>query len=188
MSSLLPVHYTQKEKDIESVFKNRFLNLKEEIGEGSFLNPSACDVKWLPLLSDFYGGLISYESDKSLREQIVAIPKIRRKLGTVDTVKKALKAFLIDDFELVEGVGSNILDGSWKLDGSVGLGTNAFWSYFSLKIGIKITNKRAEQLRIYIEKYKPIRSKLKRIDYVGRIKLDGSWKMNGEYNLGRSEV
>jgi phage tail P2-like protein len=92
MSSLLPVHYTKKEKDVESVFFDRVVRLKDEIGTGSFLNPSICDEKWLPLLSDFYGGLISYESDKSLREQIVAIPKIRRKLGTVNTVKKALQS------------------------------------------------------------------------------------------------
>lgn len=150
------------------------------------------------------------------RRVIAESVEIHRRKGTVASVKAILGAqgWVLDDpvfinqldgswsldgeitleqpyfdfgAELIERYGHEVLDGSWRLNGSVNLDDPYHWAEYRVRIFRLITNDQAEAIRRALSTVAPARCHLRALVYpVALQRLDGSWVLDGMFNLGEA--
>lgn len=186
LASLLPTHYTDHERNMEQIGVAVCDRIRSSLWSGRLHDPMTCDARYLRTLGKHFGVEYWWQniSEEEHRNLIARFPMIKRRRGTLWSVKQALS--VIDpDGHIVEGDYSVRYDGTAIYDGSVQYGYASHWAEFVVIASRAITNAQASQLRALIESVAPARSNLIRIDYTAAANTyDGSIIYDGTYNYG----
>lgn len=143
------------------------------------------------MLSD-PGWLLAATDDerRALLKESLALAKVR---GTPWSIKRALALSGWPGMAFEEGLPARTLDGSWILDGAVGLDQLNSWARFRAVQplpGKPVTPEHLALITRVINAWKPLRCHLEGIAFTlsftshlhGGV-LDGSWKLNGSITL-----
>jgi len=145
-----------------------------------------CDARYLRTLGKYYGVEYWWQniSEEEHRNLIKNFKMIKRRRGTLWAVRQAIN--VIDpSAKVLEAGRVKKLDGAWKLDGGIKLGYADHWAKYILMLTRTISNAEALNLRNMLAQVAPVRSYLELLDFTAHAKkLDGSFKLNGNYNLG----
>lgn len=186
MSNLIPTHYSDHEKYLDSVSQVVRDRIAADIWNAPLLDPMRCDARFLQALGKFYG--IEYWWDDLTEEEqrnfIMKMPLIKKRRGTLWAVKEALK--VIDaDGHVLEGDYTVRYDGSSLYNGIKQHGYVTHWAEYIVIASRPMINAQASQLRNMIESVAPVRSHLKRIDYTAVANnYNGAINYDGNYNYG----
>ncbi len=186
MANLLPAHYSEHEKNLETIVEAVFDRIIGSLWSGRLHDPMTCDARYLFVLGKHYGVEYWWQniSEEEHRTLIASFPMIRRRRGTLWAVKQAL--YVIDpNGYVIEGCFQNIHNGSVLRDGTIQRGYSSTWAQFVIITSMAMNNMQSVQLRKLIESVTPVRSELIRIDYSKTKNIrNGVLIRDGAYNRG----
>lgn len=184
VASILPATATDFERsvDLASARIQTFPDLIRPIWDAETCPPELLPwLAWAFSVDDWS----SSWSDETKREVIRQSVSIHRRKGTVGAIKDAIRAAGLGNAVLRERGGAVYLDGARDLDGSWTLSPGWEWAEYGVTMDRPITNAQAEIVRQIIASVAPLRCHLKELNFTEAAKLlDGTWRLNGEYNLG----
>lgn len=150
------------------------------------------------------------ETDEQRRALIKSSIGLHRHKGTPSAIRQMIRILGLGEVTIQEGVTMALLDGSWlldgvqtlgyaadywyldgsnTLDGTLYLGDNGAWAKYRLVMAAPIPNPQAALLRKALEHVAPARCWLRAIDYTNTVfSLDGTWLLDGAFNLGTHEA
>lgn len=186
MANLIPQHYTDRERKLDLICEAVFERIMGSLWTGRLHDPMTCDARFLFAVGKYYGVEYWWQNitEEEHRAIIAAFPMIKRRRGTLWSVKQAL--VVIDAYShVIEGDYSIRYDGTATYDGSYQYGYASHWAEFVAIMSRAITNDQAIQLRKLMESVAPARSQLIRIDYTAAANIyDGTILYDGTYNYG----
>ncbi|WP_039017338.1 phage tail protein I [Halocynthiibacter namhaensis] len=150
----------------------------------ALMNPDTCPVHLLPWLAwalsvDFWDSGWSEETKRASIRESVSIHRVK---GTLQSVRRALKAAGYGDATVVERYGYETYDGAYKYDGSITYSEPDHWAEYRVYLTRPITIEQAAQVRAILRLVAPARCHLKGLfftealnSYNGRITYDGSY-------------
>ena len=150
-------------------------------------DPALCPVELLGVLA---WALAVEEWDNAWpesvkRNSILASVNLHFKKGTVWAVKHALEVAGYANATMTERNLPWILDGSVILDGSEMIEASEGWAEFRVYLDAPIANRQAEQVRRIVAAYQPARCLLAELNFTAASNiLDGTWTLDGTFNLG----
>ncbi len=186
MASLLPAHYTEREKALESVGEVSCERLMDTLWDGRLHNPLTCKTSFLFALGNYYGVEYWWQniSEEEHRALIAAFPMIKRRRGTLWAVKQAL-AIVDANAHVIEGDYQVRYSGAINHNGAYQHGYATHWAEYVVIASRAMINAQAIQLRRLLESVAPARSHLIRIDYTSVPAIhDGMIYYDGNYNYG----
>ena len=186
MANLIPSHYTEREKILESIGAASIDRIMSSLWSGRLHDPLTCKASFLFALGKYYGVEYWWQniSTDEHRALIASFPTIKRRRGTLWSVMQAVN--VIDS-------GAHVIEGDYQIrhDGSVhynGLcqhGHVTHWAEYVVIVSRAMINAQAIQLRRLLESVAPARSRLIRIDYTSVQAIhDGMIYYDGNYNYG----
>lgn len=186
MPNLIPAHYTDRERKLDLVVESVFDRVFGELWTGRLHDPMICDARFLFVLGKHYGVEYWWQniSEGEHRAIIAAFPAIKRRRGTLWSVKQAL-GVIDPDGHVVEGDYTVRYDGTASFDGTKQYGYVSHWAEYLVVASRPMVNAQATQLRGMLESVAPARSLLIRIDYTAVANnYDGAILYDGTYNYG----
>lgn len=186
MASLIPSHYTEREKKLEKIGAASFDRIMSSLWSGRLHDPLTCKASFLFALGKYYGVEYWWKSISTdeHRALIASFPTIKRRRGTLWSVMQAVN--VIDaNARIVEGDYSILRNGISLRNGSNQHGFATHWAEYVVIASRAMINAQALQLRRLVESVAPARSRLLRIDYtrVANIR-NGAFYRDGNYNRG----
>lgn len=186
MANLLPTHYSEHEKNLEAVGESVIDRIMENLWSGRLHDPMTIPAKFLFALGKYRGIEYWWQniSEEEHRSLIAEFPMIKRRRGTLWSVKQALN--VIDpNGHVVEGDYQYKRDAMITRNGLAQHGTASHWAEFVVIASKPMINAQATQLRGLIESVAPERSRLIRIDYTAVANIrNGAIMRDGNYNRG----
>ncbi|MEW5833051.1 MAG: phage tail protein [Campylobacterota bacterium] len=186
MANLIPQHYTDRERKLDLICEAVFERIMGSLWTGRLHDPMTCDARFLFAVGKYYGVEYWWQNitEEEHRAIIAAFPMIKRRRGTLWSVKQALN--VIDKYgRITEGDFQYKHDGIVFRDGSVQRGYASHWAEFVIVASRAISNAQGLQLRKLMESVAPARSRLIRIDYtIAALTRNGTFFRNGTYNRG----
>lgn len=186
MANLIPQHYTDRERKLDLICEAVFERIMGSLWTGRLHDPMTCDARFLFAVGKYYGVEYWWQniSEEEHRAIIAAFPTIKRRRGTVWSVRQAIN--VIDPgANVIEGNFQIRYDNAWFYDGSKQHGYVTHWAEFVVIASRAMTNAQAIQIRALIESVAPARSSLIRIDYTAAANIyNGSSLYDGSYNYG----
>lgn len=184
--NLVPNSYTKTELELDFLSEKVSERITENIADTNILSPLACDVKFLPVLGEFYSVFYWSEilNELGYRTLISKMIEIKKYRGTVWAVKEAVKS--IDSGAVVfEGNQIFRYDGALKFDGVSQYGYTDMWNKYTVVPSKLLTIKEAWKLRLFCESVAPARCKLDRVDMLNSANNHGGvMKFDGAYSYG----
>lgn len=186
MANLIPSHYTEREKRLESTGAASIERIMSELWSGRLHDPATCKASFLFALGQYYGVEYWWQniSEDEYRALIAAFPTIKRRRGTLWAVKQAVN--VIDAGALiVEGDYQIRYDATATHNGAYQHGNATHWAEYVVIASRAMTNTQAAQLKRLTKSVAPARSSLLRIDYT-RVAAThgGEIYYDGNYNYG----
>ncbi|WP_060825913.1 phage tail protein [Sulfurospirillum cavolei] len=186
MANLIPSHYTEREKKLESTGAASIERVMSELWSGRLHDPATCKASFLFALGQYYGVEYWWQniSEDEHRALIAAFPTIKRRRGTLWAVKQAVN--VIDAGALiVEGDYQIRFDATATHNGVYQHGNATHWAEYVVIASRPMINAQAAQLKRLTKSVAPARSSLLRIDYT-RVAAthSGTIYYDGNYNYG----
>lgn len=186
MASLIPSHYTDREKNLEQVGAASIDRIMGSLWSGRLHDPATCKASFLFTLGQYYGVEYWWQniSEDEHRALIAAFPTIKKRRGTLWAVEQAL-AVIDANAHVIEGDYQIRYNGVASYDGVYQYGYKTHWAEYVVIASRAMINAQASQLRRLLESVAPARSRLLRIDYTAVAAIyDGAISYAGNYNYG----